>query len=178
MARFSKAKNIPLLIQSYAEVDSNIREKLLLVGGFPDQDVKGRVDALINQYRLDSEVHITGFVKNQNIIIEYLLSMRVFIVCSFQEGLPTALLEAASTGVPIVATAVGGMKDILKNGENALLVSPGDKDGLASSIEMLLKDEHLARKLSKGSLKLSEKHNPDQESKTWIQLYKNLLMAN
>jgi len=71
----------------------------------------------------------------------------VFIMSSIREGQPMALLEAMSTGIPIVSTNVGGIKDTLVNEEDAILVEPGNADMLAKGILRIFSDNEYANKL-------------------------------
>jgi glycosyltransferase involved in cell wall biosynthesis len=63
------------------------------------------------------------------------------------EGTPVAILEAAATGLPIVSTLHGGIKDVVQNGENGYLVAEGDVNSMATFMTMLAKDSELAGKL-------------------------------
>ena len=99
----------------------------------------------------------------------------MYVQCSKYEGLPNALLEAAAVGLPIVSTATDGMKDVLVDGESALLVPPDDPNRLAQAIEMILTDDTLTQKLSEGALKLSKQLSPECERELWVQLYYRLL---
>jgi len=65
-----------------------------------------------------------------------------------REGMPTALLEAMRAGVPVVASRVGGVSEVVEHGRTGLLVTPGDSRGLAAAIESLLEDESLAARLA------------------------------
>jgi glycosyltransferase involved in cell wall biosynthesis len=67
------------------------------------------------------------------------------------------ILEAMACGVPVVASKVGGIPEILIPGYNGLLVDPGDTEGLANSIIKLLSSEELRKNLSKGALATNEK---------------------
>ena len=67
-----------------------------------------------------------------------------------------AVLDAWAYGLPVVATPVGGLKDILKHGQNALVFIPGDLKRLADILDRLIMDSQLREKLSEASISLSE----------------------
>src|SRR5262249_23711735 len=131
---FRPKKNISLLVQSYSKVSPELRRKLLLVGTFTDSDTEKRVLGTISECRIDSEVEITGYVDNAE-VPHYLNSMHVFVLSSIHEGFPNAILEAAAAGIPIVSTAVDGIKDVFSDSENALLVPSENPTALAYAIE-------------------------------------------
>jgi glycosyltransferase involved in cell wall biosynthesis len=72
-----------------------------------------------------------------------LASGTVFILPSYAEGMPMALLEAMSWRLPVIATPVGGIPQVIEHDVNGLLVPPGDIDGLAANITRLMKDPAL-----------------------------------
>jgi glycosyltransferase involved in cell wall biosynthesis len=76
-----------------------------------------------------------------------LASSTIFILPSYAEGMPMALLEAMSWEMPVIATPVGGIPQVVENGVNGLLVAPGDIDGLAAAIRSLLEDTALCERL-------------------------------
>jgi glycosyltransferase involved in cell wall biosynthesis len=178
VGEFRKMKNIPLLIESYAHLDRGLRRKLILVGDFTEAEPRLKSDELIRQNGLSSEVCVTGILNDMSDILRRLLSIRVFVQCSIHEGSPNALLEAAAVGVPLVATNVGGMRDILKDGDNALVVPSDDRKRLAGAIKSVLRDDALADSLSQGALKLAETLQPAQEKKAWLDLYDRLLASS
>ena len=75
---------------------------------------------------------------------------------AFMEGLGVALLEAAACGVPIVATRAGGIPEIVRDGENGVLVEPGDRTALARAISSLLADPDRARRLGRSGRRIVE----------------------
>ena len=79
----------------------------------------------------------------------------VFVLPSHQEGLPVALMEATSVGLPTVATAVGGVPRVLTDGEDALVVAPGRPDLLAAAIERLAADDTLRDEMGRAARRTS-----------------------
>jgi glycosyltransferase involved in cell wall biosynthesis len=80
-------------------------------------------------------------------VIELLHDLDVFVLSSHSEGLPSAVMEAMAAARPIVATAVGGVKELVADGESGILVEPRDPTALAGGIVSLLEDPERARKL-------------------------------
>src|SRR5207244_2659936 len=86
----------------------------------------------------------------------------VAVLSSLSEGSPNALLEAMAANVPVVATKVGGVPEIVTDGESALLVRPGDAQSMAHALQRLLTEPGLAEALAKRSRELIvERHAPE-----------------
>jgi L-malate glycosyltransferase len=90
------------------------------------------------------------------------------------EGSPGAIKEAAAAGVPVVATAVSGTEEILRDGEEALLVPPGDPGRLEEGMRRLLADPSLARALSDAALKRVREFSMDRMARAHVELYGTL----
>jgi glycosyltransferase involved in cell wall biosynthesis len=84
--------------------------------------------------------------------------MDAFVLPSLTEGTPMALLEAMATGVPVLASAVGGVPAVISNGENGLLVPPADVPALANAMQTVLSSGRLREKLSEGGLATVREH--------------------
>jgi len=103
------------------------------------------------------------------------------IVClpSYREGLPKSLVEAMAIGRPIVTTDVPGCRECVDNGKNGFLVPPKDSKGLASAIEILLKDENMRLKMGRASREKMEKElSLKQVVSETMELYKEVLSVN
>ncbi|MBN2547290.1 MAG: glycosyltransferase family 4 protein [Spirochaetes bacterium] len=179
IATFRKKKNIPLLIESYGKLKKKLRKKLLLVGDFIENKIKSKTNEkiakkVIEKYKLNEEVEITGYLENKQ-AVKKLKSMHIFVLSSNSEGLPNSLLEAASYGLPIVATKTDGVKDILTNGKNALLVPRRNSKKMVKAIERILTSDIFANYLSKNALKLAKKMSMKHEKKLWLKVYKKVL---
>ena len=94
-------------------------------------------------------------------IPRWLRRSRVFVMTSEMEGLPQAMIEAMSCGVPVVLPDTGDVTTIAKHGENAWIVSPATVEGFADALGRLLDDPALHRKLSDGCLALREQFRRD-----------------
>jgi glycosyltransferase involved in cell wall biosynthesis len=78
---------------------------------------------------------------------EVLLDYDVFLLPSFFEGTPLALIEAMCTGIPVITTKTCGMMDVVEDGQNGLLIAPGNSEHIISSVELLMTDSSLRRRL-------------------------------
>jgi glycosyltransferase involved in cell wall biosynthesis len=174
VGKLRKVKDVPLLVRGYAAVPSALRRGLLLGGSFDDPEEEAWTATLIREFGLESEVTLTGDFRQPE-VFGHLRSMHVYVQSSAAEGLPNALLEAASLGVPLVATAVGGMREVLTDGETGLLVPHGEPAALGAAITRIVSSDALAEHLSQGARKLAAELSPERERAEWLALYRGLL---
>jgi len=103
----------------------------------------------------------------------------VLALPSHSEGSPYVLLEAMAAGLPVVATAVGGVPEILSDGESALLVAPRDEAAMASALARVLCDSELARSLaSKASALAATRHAPETYARSLVRLYRDIVSTS
>ncbi len=122
----------------------------LVIAGAEAGDSPGqhaRLAALIGELRLGRHVTLAGAC-DAGAVRESLLAAHVFVLPSWQEPLGTALMEAMACGVPSVATAAGGVRELARDGREALLVQPKRPEELARAILRITDDGELARHLS------------------------------
>ena len=97
-----------------------------------------------HELKIDDRVHFLGHVHD---VPGLLAASDLFCYPSLADGLPNAVVEAMAMGLPVIASAVGGIPELITDGENGLLVAPQDVRQLARSIARLLDDESLAARL-------------------------------
>jgi len=119
-------------------------------------------------------VKFIGMVSPEK-IYDYLEQAKILILPSFYEGLPNVILEAMSVGVPVIATRVGGIPDVVKDGETGLLVEPGRVDELAISIRRLIEDDDLRGKMSKNCLEEAKKYSWENLAERFEDLLKEIV---
>jgi glycosyltransferase involved in cell wall biosynthesis len=91
------------------------------------------------------------FLGHREDVRDLLALCDVFVLPSLSEGMPLALLEAMGAGVPSVATRVGGVSEVVEHGKTAMVVSPGNSQALADSINTLLEDRTLAKEMGESA---------------------------
>jgi len=99
----------------------------------------------------------------------------VFVLPSYSEGSPLALFEAMSAGLPIVASAVGGIPETLSDGTSALLVPAGAVGELACALERVLCDSNLAGRLGQGAGEVAQQFTPERYVRDRVSIYESLL---
>ncbi len=108
----------------------------------------------------------------RNDVPQVLAAFDAFVLSSRMEGLPLAVLEAMAAGVPVVATAVGGLPYLIRDGENGFLVPPGDEAALRGRLVALRDDPMRARAIGEqGRVDVRERHSREAMVKRYIELY-------
>ncbi|TMA47868.1 MAG: glycosyltransferase, partial [Deltaproteobacteria bacterium] len=131
-------KNPALLVEALAAVRAVLPDvRALLVGAFPDAAYAARVDRRVAALGLRDAVTVSGFLTNPFPVVR---ALDVLVHPARRDPFPLALLEGMALGRPIVAAAVGGIPEMLVDGECGVLVPPDDAAALARALVELLRD--------------------------------------
>lgn len=152
--RIDQEKNPLLLVEALAALERERpgRYRLAWAGEGPLRDaVRTRAEEL----GLGDRVELLGFVRFGDELLDRYRGAHMFVHVSLTEGVPAVLAEAAASGTPIVATAVGGVPSALRNGEAGLLVPPDDREALVQAILRLSDDAALRSRLTEQALTLA-----------------------
>jgi glycosyltransferase involved in cell wall biosynthesis len=115
--------------------------KIVIAGEGPDRSA---IEEMIEQYGLQSSVVLAGQQSNMPAVYA---AMDIFVLPSLNEGLPMTVLEAMAASKPVIATRVGAIPSVIRDGENGLLVAPKDSEGLRNAVASLLNDPERRRRL-------------------------------
>lgn len=152
IGRFVNEKGLIILINSIKILlnkgISNFR--LLLIGDGP---LRPLIQTQINSFHLENHVSIVSRI-NHDVVNSYLTQASLFILPSLKEGMPYVLLEAMACGKAVIASNIPGIKDIITNNVNGLLVPPKDPHALSEAIIKLLKDKKLLEQLGRNARQL------------------------
>ncbi|HWK03604.1 MAG TPA: glycosyltransferase family 4 protein [Puia sp.] len=144
---------------------------LLTIGG--SGELK-RLDDFIRENKLSSLVKFEGWVtgakKN-----ELLLQSDIYILPSYNEGLPISILEAMSYRLPVISTPVGGTPEVVKNNQNGFLVSAGDKAGFSNSIEWFIHNSDAIPEMGRQSAEMVEPYYASRVIPKLADIYLELL---
>jgi glycosyltransferase involved in cell wall biosynthesis len=129
------------------------------------------------RYCVEQELSdIVQFLGFRNDIYRYLAAFDLLVMPSLHEGLPYVLLESMSLGVPVVASNVGGLREILEDAEDALLVEPGNDASLAGAIRTLYEDQVLRERLARSAIcKVGKDYIASAMARDYLEIYRTLL---
>jgi len=171
VARLSYEKGLEVLVEAAALVSSEFpNARFLIVGEGP---AAGSLAEQIAQLDLKGVVHLAGFHQD---VPSILSAADLFVLPSHMEGLPNAVLEAFAAGLPVVASAVGGLPEAVEHERTGLLVPPGDAPALAAAVCRLLREPQFARLVARqGSQAAREKFSLQRVARIYAALYEELV---
>lgn len=162
-----KQKGADILIKAFKTVEKKHMEAELVIVG--DGKERHRLEKLADELKINA--HFLGYADD---VERVLMESRVLVLPSRTEGFGLVLLEAMRAGVPVVATSVGGIPEIIENERNGLLVEKDDTVSLAAAIIRIFEDPSLRNKLISEGRKTAEKYSWSRMADEVDILYKEL----
>jgi glycosyltransferase involved in cell wall biosynthesis len=156
VGRLKAPKDFVTLVRALALLPRDSFEALI-VGDGPD---RGTLETEVRQLGLEGRVRLAG---ERHDVPDLLAAADVFVLSSVSEGLPVSVLEAMAAELPVVASRVGGLSELVVDGETGLLVPPRDADALAAALGRLVADPGLRREFGAAGRAYAESRF-DQES--------------
>jgi glycosyltransferase involved in cell wall biosynthesis len=144
VGRLTEQKALPVALAAIAEVDG---ARLALVGDGPE---RASLERRVSELGLGERVKFLGSLSRDE-ALRYLAGARAALLSSAWENLPHAAVEALAVGTPVVSTSVGGVPEVVHDGENGLLVPPNDVAALAAALRAMLTDDDLRSRLAAGA---------------------------
>jgi glycosyltransferase involved in cell wall biosynthesis len=171
VARFAPQKNHALLLRAFAEgLASDPSAHLVLIG---EGLLQGRLENQAKNLGLAHRIHFLGLRTD---IPDVLGAADVFVLSSDFEGNPLSVMEAMSSGLPIVSTAAGGVPDLFECGKEGLIVKPGDVQGLSGAMAYLLGNRGVRRALgSSAAQRARGRFDVSQMVQAYEALYEDLV---
>jgi glycosyltransferase involved in cell wall biosynthesis len=162
VGRLSPVKNPALALRAVAHLPDTA---LVFVGDGP---LRTELLAAVRDAGLEDRVVLAGLRSDAR---ELIGAADAIALTSHSEGLPLAALEALAAGKPLVATAVRGVRELLHDGVDSLLVPPDDSDALTRALERVLNDEQLAARLGEQGRLLAARYSQAAMVERFLQLY-------
>jgi glycosyltransferase involved in cell wall biosynthesis len=171
-------KGVRNLLQALALVRREVpRAKLRIAGGFPRPEYEASVRAELARLDLGEAVRFLGPIPPEELAREYARAACLVLV-SRQETLPVAVQEAMAVGLPVIASPVGGVPHLVRDGENGFLVPHGDPAALAERMVRILRDEALRERLAAaGRAVAEERFRLDDVCRRTLDVYREVLAS-
>lgn len=170
IGRLSEQKGQLLLVEAAAAVAAKGTQfELVLIGDGP---MRAELESAIQRLGLNGIVRIAGWMDSDAIRRE-LIASRALVMPSFAEGLPVVIMEALALGRPVLSTAIAGIPELVKDGENGWLVPAGSASSLAEGIGRILRTSpaELARMGQAGAGAVAREHHAATEAKKLAELF-------
>jgi glycosyltransferase involved in cell wall biosynthesis len=173
--RLSKEKAHLDLLAAFArlrETNRDLKYKLVIVGDGPE---RGTLEAAARSNGINDDVIFTG---QENDVQPFYAAADVFVLPSHSEGSPNVLLEAMAANVPIVATDVGGVPEIVENNESAVLIPANDPNAMAGAIARVLNDPDFAGRLTtKSAALVTSLYTPAEYVRSLVEIFQGTINA-
>jgi glycosyltransferase involved in cell wall biosynthesis len=165
-------KGVGYLIEAMKTIiDKNKNTRLFIVGdGVERQDLEN----LVKKLDLQKCVNFIGKVSNEE-VPEYIVASDVFVLPSLSEGFPVTVVEAMASELPIVATNIRGLREIIKDGENGFLVEPKNPEQIAEKVLLLLEDDELRARISRNNKEKAKQYSWENIVERLEEIYQSYL---
>ncbi|MCX6829226.1 MAG: glycosyltransferase [candidate division Zixibacteria bacterium] len=132
--------------------------------------------SMVHEFLLDDRVKFVGYIENDQ-VPSILAEHDIMVMPSLAESFGVAALEGAAVGLPVIASDVGGIPEVVEDGETGILVRPGDPESLAEAIMKLASDVELRKRMGKaGKEMVGRKYRWQASIDQMVQLYERLMM--
>jgi len=149
VGRLSKSKGHADLILAFKQLLSHHKNLQLIIVG--EGEEKQALQDLAQKEGLADKITLAG-LQEHTIIPIWLNAADIFVLPSHLEGTPNILLEAMACGLPVIATKVGGVEEIITNQQNGLLIQPGSSNEIENALSLILKGPMLKKSMAQGAL--------------------------
>ena len=146
VGRLAAVKGLPVLFEAIAQLRQDRPNIILTIAG--DGPDRQQLVQRAKELNIEENVRFLGY-QSQSQVRELLAETDVFVMSSFAEGVPVVLMEAMAAGLPVVATRIAGVAELVEDGVSGFLVPPGDATALAERVAALLDDEDLRNRFGK-----------------------------
>lgn len=172
--RLVKQKGLQYLIKAYSMLNSELQDNFkLVIGGFGPE--KKKLIDLASKLGIKNRVIFLPWIPNSD-FIKRIENCSVYVLPSFYEGLPVALLETMALGKPVVASDIPGIQEVITHGKDGFLFETGNASELKKCLELLLEDAKLRKRIGRNARKTIEiKYTFGKVANRYITLFNEIL---
>ena len=153
VGRLSKEKGVLNFVKAISKILKKEEEIIFLVGG--DGQLRDEIEKYLDDENLYDKVNLAGWIPHDE-LPDYLNELKLVVLPSYTEGLPNILLEAMACGTPVLATPIGTIPDIIKDGETGFIMENNNLECVAENVLRALNHPDL-EKIVKNARKLAER---------------------
>jgi glycosyltransferase involved in cell wall biosynthesis len=141
IGRLSEEKGVLNFVKAIPEISKEKDDLEFLIGG--DGQLCDKIKKHLDENNLNDKVNLAGWISHDK-LPDYLNELKLVVLPSYTEGLPNIMLEAMACGTPVLATSVGGVPDVIKDGKTGFILENNSPECIAENIERLLNHPALA----------------------------------
>ncbi len=168
ISELHKNKGLDVAINGFSKISYSFPQAIFVIIG--DGEEKGNLKKLAENLGVEEKVFFLGDIPEAN---KYLSALDIFSLISRTEALPYVILEAGIAGLPVVATEVGGIPEIIENKKNGILIPKENIERFADALTFIMRDENIRNLIAKNLKEtVSEKFNMEKMLKETIAIYK------
>ncbi len=172
VGRLYPVKGVEFLIKSINLLKETHDDfKLLIIG---DGSERNNLERLSEELNIKDYIEFRGRVPNEEIPL-YLKASDIFVLPSLSEGFPNALLEAMASGLPVIATNIRGLDEIIEDGINGFLVNPKSPEEIANKLNHIIQDNSLSKSFSQNNKLKAKKYEWEMVIKRLNEIYEKIL---
>lgn len=164
-------KGLEYLLMAVPRVLEREKKALFILVG--TGSLEARLRQMARELGVSEQVRFVGERPHEELPL-WLSAAEVIVLPSLDEGLPVLLMEGLASGVPVVATRVGGSSEVVKDGKNGFLVEPRNPEALAEKLSLLLSDEKLYRELA-ANCRMPEGCDMESNIRQTVEIYRGVL---
>ncbi|MBK8465890.1 MAG: glycosyltransferase family 4 protein [Chloracidobacterium sp.] len=173
MRSFHTIYNPQMAVMVVRSVRDKHPDASLVMAGL-DKGLEFETRSLVEELGLQHAVRFPGFLDHEAKIKEF-SKADIYLNTNRIDNMPVAVVEACAMGLPVVATAVGGLPDLLVHGKTGMLVADDDVEEMTNAVSSLLKDPELTEKLSKNGRALAELSSWNTVRGCWVELFTEIM---
>ena len=166
IAELHKVKGLDILLKAWSKFTKRHPAKLVIIG---EGEERASLEKMAKNMGISDSVKFRGFVDNAR---QELASFDIFVLASRSEAMPYAPLEASTAKLPVIATSVGGVPEIIESGITGILVPKEDSEAIFSSLVLLTEDAHLRERLGEAlNKKVAEEFSQEKMFEKTFSVY-------
>jgi glycosyltransferase involved in cell wall biosynthesis len=171
IGRLSEEKGVQHFVQALPTILNAQKDSYVFIGG--DGPLKEDIKILLTAEKISNHVDLRGWISHDD-LPKYLNQLRLLVLPSYTEGLPNIMLEAMACGTPVLATPVGAIPDVIREGETGFIMEDNSPECIAENVIRALNSPDLARIAENGRHLVLENFTFEKTVRRWEKMFNNI----
>jgi glycosyltransferase involved in cell wall biosynthesis len=171
IGRLSREKGIQNFTKALPTIIGNRKDLRVFIGG--DGELKDSIEKSLKGFELTNNVDLPGWISHED-LPHYMNQLHLLIIPSYTEGLPNIMLEAMACGTPVLATSVGGIPDVIRDGETGFIMEDNSPECIAMNVTRALGSPDLERVAERGRRFVEGNYTFESVVARWKNIFEDL----